>query len=226
MEPLQFHVSLDEKDWDNFRAAWRCPALRVPGAKLHAFYSQGNQGNPEHPDSVPVQGEHILWKPRKKPPAEAMAVITVPADAESAKKAEINLKRSQVRWKGMTALAAVVGPIVGGLLARCDPPPPPPPPPPVPIADAGVSIADCGVPKAEEACEVDDADCWRKRVQDASWIMGCVNEHLIGATQVQGATERCRQLGIDHHACAERQGALERAKAIDCYKLPIGHIGY
>jgi hypothetical protein len=102
-ESIAFPVRLGEQDWVAERRAWRCEALRIPGAVLDGVYANGVKQD-EVPCPVVPDVNLVRWI-GQRPPSAISATIKLTEG--------LSLRSSTERWRKI----AIVLPLIGSLLA-------------------------------------------------------------------------------------------------------------
>lgn len=125
----QFTVSVGEPEWDPSLNGWRRPAMNIPGARLLAFYLNGEKA--ESFPTATVQFEHDVLKWKKGIPSSfsAGAVIALTRDLATEfpalEDAKVELLREKIRlknlksiWQALALLLWFVGTLAGAFLPR------------------------------------------------------------------------------------------------------------
>jgi hypothetical protein len=99
---IAFTIALTQNDWDVTRRGWRCPVLKIPGAKVDGLYA----GAQLDESWYKADGVHeiVRWARSETPPATAALAVKLPEDWTP--------RESKDFWKKL----AIVVPIVTALI--------------------------------------------------------------------------------------------------------------
>lgn len=75
---IAFTVSLTPNDWDNARNGWRCPVLKIPGARVDALYAGGQIDDAWY--KVDAGQEIVRWARSEDAPKAAALAVTLTKD--------------------------------------------------------------------------------------------------------------------------------------------------
>jgi hypothetical protein len=102
--PLAFAVTVTSRDWDASLNAWRCPALRIPGATIDAVFDRGLRVDPSWYESLPEHGL-LRWVRSADAPSEATVFLNLTQ--------ELSTEDLTAKWKKL----AIVLPFAASLIA-------------------------------------------------------------------------------------------------------------
>jgi hypothetical protein len=125
MAGITIPTKLTEADWDKSMKAWRCPALRVPGAVIAAVFIDGSRTDKTNYEALPDQG-FIRWIAAKKP-VEALVSIELTealskeVDTDRWKADALSKQKDKKRLQLLAIILPVFGAIVGALITSLVP---------------------------------------------------------------------------------------------------------
>lgn len=106
-QATNFTVALTDKDWDQELGAWRCPALKIPGAKVADVLVAGASANFSSYEVNYGLGT-VRWT-RPKPPERATVIIRLTE--------ELSTRELTLRWKKLAVAVPVITALLGGLIS-------------------------------------------------------------------------------------------------------------
>lgn len=104
-QSTSFHVTLTERDWEAGVRGWRCPVLKVPGAKVIDVFVEGNRARASRYEVI-CESNIVRWE-LSKVPEEVTVVIELTK--------ELSPKDLTVRWKQIGIIAPIVAALIGGI---------------------------------------------------------------------------------------------------------------
>ncbi len=106
-QPIAFPVTVTEKDWDLRLGGWRCPALKIPGAKVESVYvSSDRVDNARY--EVKYELDIIRWLHPKRPPEATLHIKLTE---------ELSTEEMTLKWKKLAIILPLVTSIVVALIA-------------------------------------------------------------------------------------------------------------
>jgi hypothetical protein len=102
-----FTVALTDKDWDRELGAWRCPVLKIPGARVEDVLVAGSSANFSYYEVNYGLGT-VRWA-RPKPPERATVVIKLTE--------ELSTRELTLRWKKLAVIVPVITALLGGVIS-------------------------------------------------------------------------------------------------------------
>ena len=73
MDNSAFMLTLTSEDWDRNLGGWRCPALKIPGAKIESIFEAGNKIDSSWYE-VLINQQIIRWSRAELPEKIAVSI--------------------------------------------------------------------------------------------------------------------------------------------------------
>ncbi|MDQ3803192.1 MAG: hypothetical protein M3416_04990 [Acidobacteriota bacterium] len=110
-QAIAFTTTLTKRDWDADVSGWRCPALKIPGAKVVSVFVSG-----ERADSSWYEADYELnvvrWsRPQRPPQATILIKLTE----------ELSTQELTRRWKKLAIIFPLVSSVVAALIVSLSP---------------------------------------------------------------------------------------------------------
>jgi len=102
---ITFTVSLTEREWDEDRKGWRCPALRIPGARVDAVFAEGKVDDAKY--AVEIDQQIIRW-----PHADAPSQVSLDISLTQ----ELTKKALTVFWQKLAVVIPLLTALATSLL--------------------------------------------------------------------------------------------------------------
>jgi hypothetical protein len=104
---IAFTVTVTEEDWDVRLGGWRCPALKIPGAKVESVYVFSDRVDSSRYE-VKYELDIIRWVHPERPPQATLQIKLTE---------ELSTEEITLKWKKLAIILPLVTSIVVALIA-------------------------------------------------------------------------------------------------------------
>jgi hypothetical protein len=108
MHAIAFTTTVTDKDWDTDLSAWRCPALKIPGACVECFFVFGSRVDPSWYE-VNCELDIVRWVHSSERPQQATLLIKLTE--------ELSTKELTVKWKKLAIMLPLFTSVIVALIA-------------------------------------------------------------------------------------------------------------
>jgi len=105
--PIAFTATVSDRDWDSEMSAWRCSALKIPGAQVDAIFVGGARVDFSWYEVL--SDLYLIRWVREQHPTQAAIAIKLTE--------ELSTKELTLRWKKLAVLLPVLSSVVVALVA-------------------------------------------------------------------------------------------------------------
>ncbi|HEX8736088.1 MAG TPA: hypothetical protein VF721_12245 [Pyrinomonadaceae bacterium] len=106
-QAIGFRTKVTEEDWDEALSAWRCPALKIPGAEIESIFVSGNSIDSSWYKVIHEQ-DIVRWVRSGKHPPEATFLIKLTE--------ELSTKELTLKWKQLAVILPFITSVLVALL--------------------------------------------------------------------------------------------------------------
>jgi hypothetical protein len=106
-QTIAFTVTVTEEDWDVRLGGWRCPALKIPGAKVESVYAFSDRVDSSRYE-VKYELDIIRWVHPERPPQATLQIKLTE---------ELSTEEITLKWKKLAIILPLVTSILVALIA-------------------------------------------------------------------------------------------------------------
>jgi hypothetical protein len=106
-QPIAFPVTVTEEDWDVRLGGWRCPALKIPGAKVESVYVSTARVDSSLYE-VKYDLDIVRWAHAEHPPQATLHVTLTK---------ELTTEELTVKWKKLAIILPLIASMIVALIA-------------------------------------------------------------------------------------------------------------